>query len=288
MSDPHDAPKQDLIEYRHDVHSQFGEDGIIEEILRRLNITTGWFVEFGAWDGKHLSNSRSLFERGWHGVFIEGDTKKFADLCREYDGQDRIVPLNAWVGFEGEDRLDALLAGTPIPKDFDLLSIDIDSDDYHVWHALREHTPKIVVIETNYSFPYNVDFVQAPGAHIGSSALAIARLGVAKGYTLACYNSANAIFVRNDLVPSLALPNRSFAYLYAIGRHARAAGFFASEFSGKWHKLHDENITWRFKKLYKDSKRLRAQSHRFEHWTSPDQIRALFDDDGLDPRFGAE
>ncbi|MHC4976579.1 MAG: hypothetical protein ACYTF7_08230, partial [Planctomycetota bacterium] len=153
---------RDLIEFRHDVHSQFGEDGIIEEVLNRLRIESGWFVEFGAWDGKYLSNSRLLFERGWHGVFIEGDPRKHADLCREYEGHDRIVPLNAWVGFDGDSRLDALLASTPTPHEFELLSIDIDSDDYHVWRALRDYTPKIVVIETNYSFPYNVDFVQAP------------------------------------------------------------------------------------------------------------------------------
>jgi hypothetical protein len=152
-----------------------------------------------------------------------------------------------------------------------------------VWRALRDYTPKIVVIETNYSFPYNVDFVQAPDAHIGSSALAITRLGISKGYTLVCYNAGNAIFVRNDLAPMLELPDRSFAYLYAIGRRERAAGFFASEFSGKWHKLHDENITWRFKKLYKNSSRLRAQSYRFEHWTTAEQVRALFNEGGIDP-----
>jgi len=65
--------------YAKDVHSQNGEDGIIEEILKRLNINNGWVCEFGAWDGIHLSNTFNLVKKGFNAVFIEGDFKKYKD-----------------------------------------------------------------------------------------------------------------------------------------------------------------------------------------------------------------
>lgn len=69
-----------LIKYRKNYYSQNGEDGVIEEILKRMGIKQGWFVEFGAWDGKYLSNTYALVEKGWKGVEIEGDKTKFEKL----------------------------------------------------------------------------------------------------------------------------------------------------------------------------------------------------------------
>jgi hypothetical protein len=67
--------------YRYNRYSQNGEDGVIEEICQRLGITTGWFVEFGAWDGKHLSNTYNLVaHHGWLGVYIEADPDRYQSL----------------------------------------------------------------------------------------------------------------------------------------------------------------------------------------------------------------
>lgn len=54
-----------LAAYRKNVNSQYGEDGVLQELVRRLGIANGQFVEFGAWDGQHLSNTRLLLEQGW-------------------------------------------------------------------------------------------------------------------------------------------------------------------------------------------------------------------------------
>ena len=76
-----------LIEYRDNKYSQNGEDGIIGEICRRLGIAAGWFVEFGAWDGKNLSNCYNLVaHHGWSGVFIEGNPQKYEDLLKTQAG----------------------------------------------------------------------------------------------------------------------------------------------------------------------------------------------------------
>jgi hypothetical protein len=66
--------------YSKNIYSQNGEDGIIEELLKRLNITKGWVCEFGAWDGILLSNTFNLVKNGFDAVFIEGDVNKYNDL----------------------------------------------------------------------------------------------------------------------------------------------------------------------------------------------------------------
>ena len=65
------------------VHSQNGEDGVIKEILKRLGLNKSenyWCVEFGAWDGIHLSNTFSLVEKSWNAVYIEGDKVRYQEL----------------------------------------------------------------------------------------------------------------------------------------------------------------------------------------------------------------
>jgi len=197
----------DLKQYRKNLHSQNGEDGILEEICQRLAITKGWFVEFGAWDGRHLSNAYHLLaDKGWSGVFIEGDPKKYEDLLKTKAAfPERLHTICAMVGFEGESRLDNLLGKTPVPKEFDILSIDIDSYDWQVWNALENYRPKIVVIESNCSIPVGEISVHEPPARQGASFTALTELGTRKGYQLVCH-TGNCIFVVNELVPELHLP----------------------------------------------------------------------------------
>lgn len=73
---------RDLFCFRRNVYSQYGEDGIIERILELIGLSSGMFVEFGTWDGKYLSNTYLLFERGWSGCYIEGVAERYAELCR--------------------------------------------------------------------------------------------------------------------------------------------------------------------------------------------------------------
>src|ERR1700675_5033925 len=71
---------QALIDYRSNIHSQFGEDGVIERVFAVVGETTRTCCEFGAWDGIHFSNTRALVERGWRGVFVEADPERFEEL----------------------------------------------------------------------------------------------------------------------------------------------------------------------------------------------------------------
>jgi hypothetical protein len=192
--------KQDVpfLKYRKNVYSQNGEDGILSELLNRLQIEKGWVCEFGAWDGIQCSNTFSLVEKGFDAVYIEARDdyyQKLLQTCRQYKN---ITPIHCMVQYEGEDILDNILAITPIPEDFDILSIDIDSSDYQVWRSVEKYNPKIVVIEVNSSISPIVEDHIHGGEYETTSFLPMLRLGQEKGYTLICH-TGNLIFIRNDL-----------------------------------------------------------------------------------------
>ena len=114
-------PSTWLLDYQHNVYSQSGEDGIIEKILNVIPQNDKWCVEFGAWDGLFLSNTRYLIEsKGYSAVLIEADKNKFHKLQRNYSHRDNVITINKFVGFTKDDNLDLILSSTPIPNDFDL------------------------------------------------------------------------------------------------------------------------------------------------------------------------
>lgn len=187
-----------LSEFSRNVTSQFGEDGIIEKILEVIGETDKWCVEFGSWDGVKTSNTYELVsKKDYHAVLIECDQKRFKDLLNTYQGNDRVVPVNTLVGFEGHDSLEVILSDTKIPMNFDLLSIDVDGNDYHIWSAVKKYKPKVVVVEFNPTIPPEVEFVQPADVSVtqGSSLLAMNKLAESKGYRLVAATLANAFFV---------------------------------------------------------------------------------------------
>jgi hypothetical protein len=201
------TPRRWFDEYLSDTHSQFGEDGIVQELLRRLGVERGGVcVEFGAWDGNHLSNTKLLFTtRDYSGLLIECNRERYEHLVQNYKKFPRVVCVNARVGFEGAERLDAILRNHNIPKVFDLLSIDVDGTDYHIWKSLNDFRPKVVVIEFNPTIPNSEIFVQPADSRIsqGSSLKAMHELGEQKGYVLVAVTRINAFFVDRCLVNQL-------------------------------------------------------------------------------------
>lgn len=184
----------DLHRFAHRVYSEAGEDGIIETIFERLGVETGFFVEFGAWDGRHLSNTRLLAERGWSGILVEAEAARFRELERNVP-RERVTPVHATVALNGDDRLDAILERCGCPEAFDLLSIDVDGDDLGIWMTLQGRRPTCVVIEYNITIPFDVDFVNPPGRSWGNSARTIERVARARGYRLVAIAKMNLIFV---------------------------------------------------------------------------------------------
>jgi hypothetical protein len=208
--------EQWLLRHAKNVYSQSGEDGILQKIFEVIPPANCWCVEFGAWDGKTFSNTHHLMQQGgWQGVFVEADATRFRDLLETYDNNPKAHCLNCFVTFEGENSLENLLKRQGVPKDFDLLSIDIDGNDYHVWESLGHFEPRVVVIEFNPTIPSEVEFIQPRNMSVnqGNAPLSLIKLGKQKGYEPVCITSLNVIFVRTELFPSCNITNNDLRRL---------------------------------------------------------------------------
>lgn len=191
------------------VHSQYGEDGLLEYVLEHLTNCPRYFVEFGAWDGLHLSNCAYLAEQGWAGCFIEGEPDRARDARRNYANVAGVTVKTAYVMPQGDGSLDRLLRDTGCPRDFGVLSIDIDGNDFHIWAHLQDYRPAVCIVEFNPTIPVQVDFVQPAdmAAHQGCSLQALHRLAGEKGYVLVGATELNGVFVRADLAAAAGLPS---------------------------------------------------------------------------------
>jgi hypothetical protein len=201
-----------LFAHKRDVYSQRGEDGIIEKLLELIPDKDKWCIEFGAWDGLFLSNTRYLIEsKGYSAVLIEANKKKFADLRRNYSHRNNVISINRFVGFGEHDNLDQILSTTNVPYGFDFLSIDIDGNDYHAWKAVSRYRPKVIVIEFNPTIPTHIRFVQPADQSInqGASLLSLVELGKEKGYELVSVLPFNAFFVKREYYPLFQIESNS-------------------------------------------------------------------------------
>lgn len=197
--------------FRKNVYSQNGEDGVIAEIVRRIGLEPSWTCDVGAWDGRYGSNCYALVKRGWPCLMVEADARKYEylqQLARRVEG--RIKPFHAHVEHEaGPNSLDDIVARAGLPGPIELISIDIDSYDYHVWRSFSQR-PAIVVIEIGSGTPPGERYVFSGGERL-TSFTSMLELGQSKDYTLACH-IGNLIFVRNEEVPKLGLSAEEIAH----------------------------------------------------------------------------
>ena len=222
-----------LLDYQANVFSQAGEDGVIEKVLELLPDKNNWCVEFGAWDGILYSNTRNLVvNKKYSAILIESDQEKFKDLQSNYSQYASVLTVNRYVGFNNHDQLDLILKSTPIPRDFDFLSIDIDGNDYHVWRATENYQPKVVCVEFNPTIPTEVDFVQAADKRVnqGSSLIALTELGREKGYELIAVLPFNAIFVKREYFPVFEISDNRPSTLRT---HTQAITYMFSGYDGR-------------------------------------------------------
>ncbi len=205
-----------LHEYRSSVTSQWGEDGIIQEVFRRIGARNSWCVELGAWDGRHLSNVWSLWhEQGWSAVLIEGDEARCSALAQSVEAFDDVHAVHAFVEPSGELSLDRILGTRSVPTDLDLLSIDVDGDDYHLFAGLSALRPRCVLVEFNPTVPPDMEIVQSAGhGPFGASAAAIVRLGKEKGYRLVTLTDTNVILVAEEDFDALGIEEPEVASVF--------------------------------------------------------------------------
>ena len=142
----------DLRLYEKRLISQFGEDGVIEKIFQTIGTTNKYYVEFGAGDGHFCSNTKYLREKhGWTGLLLDG-------ACSNNMNDDLLI--NLYKEFITAENICNLFKKYNVPFEFDLISIDIDRNDFYVWKSLTKYyRPRVVVIEFNRAFNFNEDKV---------------------------------------------------------------------------------------------------------------------------------
>lgn len=191
-----------LTPYELRVFSQNGEDGVISEIVRRVGAPSQYFVEIGA--SSFEANCVLLADVfGWHGLFIDASERQYERLRSKYEAAAGVAIRKSIVTPENVERI---LTDARVPVQLDVLSIDIDGQDYYLWEAIESHCPRVVIIEYNAALGSERQLVQPRGVSVGTalygaSIRAMESLAAAKGYRLVHteLTGNNAFFVREDL-----------------------------------------------------------------------------------------
>jgi hypothetical protein len=196
-----------LAHFEAQTFSQNGEDGIISEILRRIGVTSRYFVEIGAGHGIE-ANTAYLLRKGWKGVWVEGDPRAVHSINSQFGAELRSGQLRLVHSFVTRENASELLRSAQVPDEFDVLSIDVDRNTSHIWRALSDFQPRMLVIEYNASIPasdewevpYDGNAVWDESSYFGASLKVLERLGAERGYALVgCERTGlNAFFVRAD------------------------------------------------------------------------------------------
>lgn len=223
------ATLPDLGQYEARVYSQNGEDGILLYLLSQVGAIGHTFIEFGMGDGRTCNTANLSLNFGWSGLLMDGNPAHVAGAQAYYrqrlgEAAGRVQIAHCLVTAE---NIDDALRSHGMAGPVDLLSIDIDGNDFWVWKAISAVQPRLVVVEYNASLgptasltiPYDPAFAarrrHPSGLYHGASLAALTKLGEDKGYRLAgCdSNGINAFFVHSDLFPAdwqLVTPAQAF------------------------------------------------------------------------------
>ena len=186
-----------LSEYGANVHSQFGDDGVIAEIFRRIGEQSRVCVEFGAGDGLTCSNTANLWKSGWHGLLIEADEDRATHALVNTQGFDCQV-LNCLILTGGQTSIDYLCTKVAGLGDIDFMSIDVDGDDYWILTTMTIR-PRVVCIEFNPTVPPHLKLMPTgTGRCFGVGASVMKEGGEEMGYKMIGITQANMYFVRAD------------------------------------------------------------------------------------------
>jgi len=201
-----------LSDYEWGVFSQWGEDGIIQFLVREVEIENKTFIEFGVEDFLESNGRYLLMASDWQGFVIDGSKENISRLQNSYFYWRH--DLQSVAAFVDKENINELLKKSEFDRDLGILSVDIDGNDYHILDAINVFEPRIIVSEFNpyfgteraISVPYDPKFYRTEkhysNLYFGASIKAIEHVLNGKGYTLVGtgMTGGNAYFVRNDLM----------------------------------------------------------------------------------------
>lgn len=196
-------------------YSQFGEEGYIRYILNNIGHTDRFLVDIGCWDGwddkndrftyhGFLSNTKYFIDHfGYTGLFIDGNSRGNISIKEEWITRENVRDI---------------LNKYNCPKEFTMLSIDLDGNDYYIIKELtKEFRPKLLICEVNRNIPlgisktikYDPNFTWKEDDYCGMSYSAALKMADSIGYRIIFQNdSANLYLLRKDLLdnPDMEIP----------------------------------------------------------------------------------
>lgn len=202
-----------LASFERDVYSQFGQDGVLEHVLKHHKPLPDLVCfEVGGWDGVKFSNTCNLARNHSACVFFaEADHLKYQDILlnhRDLVANNTVFPINAYVD-NSANSVSSILKRHNIFS-LDLLSIDVDGLDYYLFKHL-DIEPAFLLIEFNHSIHLDVSYVQDedPSLSVGASARAIFELAQQRGYSLIHCFHTDLLFAKSNLVAKYGLTSLS-------------------------------------------------------------------------------
>lgn len=222
--------------------SQNGEDGIILQLFSEIGFQSRRFVEIGFHPREANCLAIALLE-GLTGLFIDADSMVCAQARLRFDSIRR-PDLSVISQFLNTSNVNDVIRAAEMHGPVEILSIDIDGNDYWVWDAIECVTPRVVIIEMNVhagpvlsiTMPYRADFVWQKDAVSGASLRALTKLGKKKGYSLIGCNltGTNAFFLQSN-ISAISFPRLTIEEAYFPLMHlAQPEGAFDM---GKWQKV---------------------------------------------------
>ena len=196
---------------RYSLFSQADEDSIVDELIKRLEIKNGKFIELGVGNGSQ-NNTLNLLSQNWKGIWIGNE-----DLI--FKPGKKLKYIKTWITKENINKIiNSNLDFFASPKDFkdlsiDLLSIDLDGNDYYIWEniLINKLKPKIIIAEYNanlgpraiWKMPYHSlnNWKSRRDNYFGASFLSLVNLFNKFGYIPICCNSdtgVNLFAVKNE------------------------------------------------------------------------------------------
>lgn len=201
-------------------YSQFEEDGILLYIFAAIGAVNRTFVDIGSGDGINSNCANFAINFGWNGLFIDGNKHNISIGMSYYKKHSDTwaYPPKFVHAFVQRENVNQIIGEHGFSGEIDLVSIDLDGNDYWIWDALTVIQPRVVIIETHIEFglksivvPYDKNY-SYPGRHPdyhGASPVAMVKLANKKGYRLVGSNlyGFNTIYVRQgigeDVLPAV-------------------------------------------------------------------------------------
>jgi hypothetical protein len=208
-------PHQDINKVGFSCFSQFEEDGIVLYIYSKIGFESKKVVEISCGTGLECMSTNLIVHHGFKGFLFDGNKENIKTALTFFKKFNDIkIPFlaSSWIT---KENINKLLENSGVTGEVDLLSIDIDGNDYYIWKEIQVINTRLVLIETHNVIPTNLsltipylenfNYKNLNGTsreYRSASLAAIIKLGKEKGYSLIASNRLgfNAFLLRNDLL----------------------------------------------------------------------------------------